>query len=123
MLISKGLSSILKAVSEGSSISSLYLKGNNISGQLVEQLGDMLLHNNTIKVMHVDWNNLGSQVDAFAKFCDGLAKNNCIEELDLKFNQISTLCADSLVRVFKSNRNLKNLDLAWNFLGILNTTL
>ncbi|XP_011498329.1 PREDICTED: leucine-rich repeat-containing protein 45-like [Ceratosolen solmsi marchali] len=117
MLIPKGSSYILKALFEGSSVSSLYLKGNNINGPLVEQLGEMLIHNNTLKIIHIEWNNLGSQIDCFYKFCDGLAKNNCLEELDLRYNQISTNCADPLVKVLTRNKNLKKLDLAWNSLG------
>jgi Ran GTPase-activating protein (RanGAP) involved in mRNA processing and transport len=117
MLIPKGSSYILKSLYEGSSISTLYLKGNNINGALVEQLGEMLLYNNTLKVMHIEWNNLGSQADFFSKFCDGLAKNNCLEEIDLRYNQISTNCTDSITKVVIQNKNLKKFNLAWNSLG------
>lgn len=122
MLLAKGLSSIFKALCEGSTVLSLYLKGNNISGPLVEQLGEMLQRNSTLRIMHVEWNNLGSQVDCFAKFCDGLARNHYIEELDLRYNQISTMCADSLAAALKTNRSLKNLDLSWNSLGNFRVT-
>lgn len=119
MLLSKGLSSILKSLHEGSSVTSLYLKGNNISGPLVEQLGDMLIHNNTLKVLHIEWNNLGSDVDSFAKFCEGLSKNHFVEELDLRYNQISSQCSDPLSKALKINTSLRNIDLSWNSLGKL----
>ncbi|XP_008213793.1 leucine-rich repeat-containing protein 45 [Nasonia vitripennis] len=118
VLLPKGLTCILKALCEGSSVTTLYLKGNNICGPLVEHLGEVLLRNNTIKIMHVEWNNLGSQIDSFAKFCDNLAKNHYLEELDLRYNQISTLCADSLAAALSSNTSLKNFDLSWNSLGM-----
>ncbi|XP_014212994.1 leucine-rich repeat-containing protein 45-like [Copidosoma floridanum] len=118
MLLAKGLSCIFKALRQGSSVTCLYLKGNNISGPLVEQLGQVLSSNNTLKVMHIEWNNLGSQVDSFAKFCVGLSKNHHIEELDLRYNQISTLCADHFSTALRQNKSLKKLDLAWNSLGM-----
>lgn len=117
MLLSKGLSCILKSLHEGSSVTSIHLKGNNINGPLVEQLGNMLLHNNTLKVLHIEWNNLGSDIDSFTKFCEGLSKNHFIEELDLRYNQISSQCSDPLSKALKMNTNLRNVDLSWNSLG------
>lgn len=117
MLLSKGLSSILKSLHEGSSVTSLYLKGNNISGPLVEQLGEMLMHNNTLKILHIEWNNLGSDIDSFTKFCEGLSKNHFVEELDLRYNQISSQCSDPLSKALKMNTSLRNIDLSWNSLG------
>ncbi|XP_014235287.1 leucine-rich repeat-containing protein 45-like [Trichogramma pretiosum] len=118
MLLSKGLTSIFKALSQGSSVHSLFLKGNNISGHLVDQLGELFLSNNTLKIVHIEWNNLGGQVQSFSKFCTGLARNHHIEELDLRYNQISTLCADALAAAFITNKNLKRVDLSWNSLGM-----
>ncbi|KAJ8665021.1 hypothetical protein QAD02_006683 [Eretmocerus hayati] len=118
MLLPKGLTSILKALCEGSSVISLCLRGNNISGKLVEVLGEVLEVNSTLKILSVEWNNLGSQVDSFSKFCHGLAKSSQLEELDLRYNQISTVCADSLSDALKNNKSLKKLDLAWNSLGL-----
>ncbi|XP_033214878.1 leucine-rich repeat-containing protein 45-like [Belonocnema kinseyi] len=118
MLLPKGLSSFLNALCDGSSISYLNLKGNSISGSTVEQLGQVFLHNNTLKILHLEWNSLGSNVECFSAFCEGLSKNHNLEELDLKYNQISPHCAEALSKVLKYNKSLKNLDLAWNTLGL-----
>lgn len=118
MLLSKGINSIINALCEGSSVSSLYLKGNNISGQVVEQLGRMLLHNNTLKTLSIEWNSLGSQVDSFSKFCAGLSRNHNVEELDLRYNQLSSRCAEPLSKALRSNQSLKSVDLSWNSLGL-----
>ncbi|XP_015590670.1 leucine-rich repeat-containing protein 45 [Cephus cinctus] len=118
MLLSKGLTSILNALCEGSSVISLNLKGNNIYGSVVAQLGEVFIHNNTLKKLNIEWNSLGSDVDSFKKFCEGLSKNHNIEELDLRYNQISPHCADALSKSLKYNKSLKYLDLAWNTLGL-----
>ncbi|XP_046465997.1 leucine-rich repeat-containing protein 45-like [Neodiprion pinetum] len=116
--LSKSLSCILNALCEGSNMTSLNLKGNNIHGPTVAQLGQVLVHNNTLKLLNVEWNSLGSHVDSFTKFCDGLTKNHNIEELDLRYNQISPYCAEALCKVLKLNKSLKVLDLAWNTIGL-----
>lgn len=118
MLLSKGLGSILNALCEGSNITVLNLKGNNINGPSVAQLGQVLVHNNTLRVLNIEWNSLGSHVDSFTKFCDGLIKNYNIEELDLRYNQISPYCAEALSRVLKFNKSLRILNLAWNTIGL-----
>lgn len=118
MLLPKGILRIFKALRGPSTISSLHLRGNNIGGNLAEELGETLARNNTIRILNIEWNNLGSQEDAFAKFCDGLACNHSVEELDLRYNQVSTLCADFLSDALKKNRSLRKLNLEWNSLGM-----
>lgn len=118
MLLSKGLDSILDALCEGSSVTSLNLKGNNINGPAVAQLGKIFLHNNTIKSLSIEWNSLGSDIDAFGKFCEGLGMNHNIEALDLRYNQISPHCAESLAKALRTNKSLNTVDLAWNTLGL-----
>lgn len=118
MLLSKGIGFILNALCEGSNITSLNLKGNNINGPTVAQLGQVLVHNNTLKILNIEWNSVGSHVDSFVKFCDGLTKNHNIEELDLRYNQISPYCAEALAKVLRLNKSLMVLDLAWNTIGL-----
>lgn len=84
MLLSRGLASILNALCEGTAVTSLNLRGNNISGLTVTQLSKVLACNNTLMRLHIEWNNIGLDLDSFATFCDGLAKNHNIEQLDLR---------------------------------------
>lgn len=118
-MLSRGLSSIFNALSEGSCVECLNLKGNNVSGALVAELGQMFTHNNTLKRLHIEWNSIGSNPECFAKFCEGLCRNYNITELDLRYNQISLNCAQSLSKVIKFNRSIKSMDLSWNTLGLL----
>ncbi|XP_043280152.1 leucine-rich repeat-containing protein 45-like [Venturia canescens] len=118
MLLSKGLSSILGALCEGSTVTSLNLKGNNVNGPMVGLLGKIFLHNNTLKQLSLEWNSLGSNLEEFGKFCEGLGMNHNIEELDLRYNQISPHCSEALSKALRMNKSLKSVDLAWNTLGL-----
>lgn len=84
MLLPKGLDSILNAFCEGTAVTTLKLKGNNVNGSSVVQLGQVLAYNNTLKQLYIEWNSIGSHVDSFAAFCDGLTKNHNIEQVDLR---------------------------------------
>ncbi|KAK0083368.1 hypothetical protein PV325_008901 [Microctonus aethiopoides] len=118
MLISTGMSKILEALNNGSNITSLNLKGNNISGAIASQLGDIFHHNNTLKHLYIKWNALGTDKASFDKFCEGLCVNHNIEEIDLRYNQITSYSAEALSNVLRKNRSLKIMNLAWNTLGL-----
>ncbi|XP_014474741.1 PREDICTED: leucine-rich repeat-containing protein 45-like [Dinoponera quadriceps] len=118
MLLSKGLASILDALCEGTTVTTLHLKGNNVNGPAVAQLGRVFACNNTLKRLHIEWNSVGSDADSFTAFCDGLAKNHNIEQLDLRYNQISAHCAEHLCKIIRANKSLKSIDLSWNTLGL-----
>ncbi|XP_063995011.1 leucine-rich repeat-containing protein 45-like [Diachasmimorpha longicaudata] len=118
MLISKGLSRILDALISGSNLTSLNLKGNNITGPIVSQLGEIFHRNNTLRSLNIEWNSLGTDTECFATFCEGLSSNNSLEELDLRYNQISPLCTAALSKALTRNKSLKILNLGRNNLGI-----
>ncbi|XP_011304767.1 leucine-rich repeat-containing protein 45-like [Fopius arisanus] len=117
MLISKGLSRIFEALTEGSALTALNLKGNNIAGAVVSQLGEIFHRNHTLRILNLEWNSLGTDTECFSKFCEGLSCNNSLEELDLRYNQISPLCTEALTKVLTRNKSLKILNLGRNNLG------
>ncbi|KMQ92235.1 leucine-rich repeat-containing protein 45 [Lasius niger] len=118
MLLPEGLDSILNAFCEGTAVTTLKLKGNNVNGPSVAQLGRVLAYNNTLKQLYIEWNSVGSHIDSFAVFCDGLTRNYNIEQLDLRYNQISPHCAEHLCKMIHRNKVLKSIDLSWNTLGL-----
>ncbi|XP_032682026.1 leucine-rich repeat-containing protein 45-like [Odontomachus brunneus] len=118
MLLSKGLASILDALCQGTTVTTLHLKGNNVNGPAVAQLGRVFACNNTLKRLHIEWNSIGSDANSFTAFCDGLVKNHNIEQLDLRYNQISSHCAEHLCKIIRANKSLKSIDLSWNTLGL-----
>ncbi|PAA66209.1 hypothetical protein BOX15_Mlig003156g1 [Macrostomum lignano] len=97
----------------------LDLKGNGIRGRTVELLGSYLEHNESLKCLILEWNQLGMLEKSFAAFCDGLAKNSGLEILDLRNNQLNHECASDLAKVVRCNSSLTVIDLRWNTVGLL----
>ena len=86
--------------------------------------------------LRLEWNQLGSMdTPAFASFCDALANNKALIELDLRNNDISHVGATELATALKRNVTLRVLgnkclktsinsltnatflDLRWNNIG------
>ena len=95
-------------MSRSSSIRTLYLSGNNMSGSCVVQLGDLLRANNNLLKLHLEWNCVGQHSESFAQFCSGLASNNSLESLNLRSD---------------NNRNNTNSPAGLKFLQVLSTDI
>ena len=95
-------------MSRSSSIRTLYLSGNNMSGSCVVQLGDLLRANNNLLKLHLEWNCVGQHSESFAQFCSGLASNNSLESLNLRSD---------------NNRNNTNSPAELKFLQVLSTDI
>ncbi|XP_028423384.1 leucine-rich repeat-containing protein 45 isoform X2 [Perca flavescens] len=97
----------------------LDLKGNNLRSTGAEMLGKLLARNNTLRRLVLEWNALGVWDEAFSLFCDGLASNSVLTQLDLRNNQINHHGASELALALKRNTTVQVLDLRWNNIGLL----
>ncbi|XP_041671827.1 leucine-rich repeat-containing protein 45 [Cheilinus undulatus] len=97
----------------------LDLKGNNLRSKGAEVLGKLLARNKTLRRLVLEWNALGVWDEAFSLFCEGLAANSVLTELDLRNNQINHKGASELALALKRNNTVKVLDLRWNNIGLL----
>uniref|UniRef100_A0A3Q1CJJ8 Uncharacterized protein n=1 Tax=Amphiprion ocellaris TaxID=80972 RepID=A0A3Q1CJJ8_AMPOC len=84
-----------------------------------EMLGKLLARNKTLRRLVLEWNALGVWDEAFSLFCDGLASNTSMKQLDLRNNQINHHGASELALALKRNNTLEVLDLRWNNIGLL----
>ncbi|XP_039644727.1 leucine-rich repeat-containing protein 45 isoform X3 [Perca fluviatilis] len=82
-------------------------------------LGKLLARNNTLRRLVLEWNALGVWDEAFSLFCDGLASNSVLTQLDLRNNQINHHGASELALALKRNTTVQVLDLRWNNIGLL----
>lgn len=57
----------------------------------------------------MEWNALGISEEAFSLFCDGLASNSVLTQLDLRNNQINHRGATELALALKHNCTLEKL--------------
>ena len=62
----------------------LHLGGNNMTGGCVAALGDLLRASPGLARLHLEWNCVGGDQEAFAQLCSGLAASSSLELLDLR---------------------------------------
>ncbi|CAF1206875.1 unnamed protein product [Didymodactylos carnosus] len=101
------LQALLHGLYTNTTCKTLELKGNNIHGGATEALAKLMRKNKTLRNLRLEWNQLG-QMDtpAFSVFCDALADNKGLIELDLRNNSISHFY-------------IQSPDLRWNNVGLI----
>lgn len=119
MLSEEGVKLLLNGLCSNTTVKVLDLKGNNMRGTGAEALGQLLVRNKMLRRLVLEWNALGMWEEGFAVFCEGLASNASLAQLDLRNNQINHQGAAELCIALKRNTTLQELDLRWNSIGLL----
>ncbi|XP_067100729.1 leucine-rich repeat-containing protein 45 isoform X1 [Osmerus mordax] len=119
MLSEEGAKLLLHGLCANTTVKVLDLKGNNLRSTGAEALGKLLARNKTLRRLVLEWNALGMWDEAFSIFCEGLASNTNLSQLDLRNNQINHQGASELSLALKRNSTLQELDLRWNNIGLL----
>ncbi|CAF1988953.1 unnamed protein product [Rotaria magnacalcarata] len=119
-LSSDALSALLHGLMTNATCKILELKGNGIQGSGTEALSKVLRKNQTIRTLRLEWNQIGSMNSpAFSIFCDALADNKALIDLDLRNNDINHVGASELASALKRNTTLRAIDLRWNNVGLI----
>ncbi|XP_041818331.1 leucine-rich repeat-containing protein 45 [Chelmon rostratus] len=119
MLSEEGAKVLLTGLFDNTTVRVLDLKGNNLRSKGAEVLGKLLARNKTLRRLVLEWNALGVWDEAFSLFCEGLASNSALTQLDLRNNQINHHGASELALALKRNTTVEVLDLRWNNIGLL----
>ncbi|XP_068162237.1 leucine-rich repeat-containing protein 45 isoform X2 [Antennarius striatus] len=119
MLTEEGAKLLLTGLFQNTTVKVLDLKGNNLRAEGAKVLGKLLTHNQSLNRLVLEWNALGVWDEGFSLFCEGLASNAGLQQLDLRNNQISHQGASELALALKFNDTLEVLDLRWNNVGLL----
>uniref|UniRef100_A0A8P4K7T1 Leucine rich repeat containing 45 n=1 Tax=Dicentrarchus labrax TaxID=13489 RepID=A0A8P4K7T1_DICLA len=123
MLSEEGANMLLTGLFGNTTVKVLDLKGNNLRFKGAEVLGKLLARNKTLHRLVLEWNALGVWDEAFSLFCEGLASNSVLTQLDLRNNQINHHGAAELALALKRNNTPFSLtaftDLRWNNIGLL----
>ncbi|XP_054457253.1 leucine-rich repeat-containing protein 45 isoform X2 [Anoplopoma fimbria] len=119
MLSEEGAKVLLSGLFGNTTVKVLDLKGNNLRSTGAEVLGKLLARNKTLRRLVLEWNALGVWDEAFSLFCEGLASNSTLTQLDLRNNQINHHGAAELALALKRNTAVQALDLRWNNIGLL----
>ncbi|XP_073975374.1 uncharacterized protein isoform X2 [Rhodnius prolixus] len=114
LLSPDALGLIIESITCNQNIKELNLFGNNIKNENVPLIGKLLSRNASIETLILKWNSFGESVKCFSAFCDGLAKNESLQRLDLRNNELCENCINHLANALKNNASLKHLDLRWN---------
>jgi Ran GTPase-activating protein (RanGAP) involved in mRNA processing and transport len=113
---------IFKGLAKNTSVKSVYLKGNNISGNTVVLLGQLLRLNGSITRLSLEWNCVGLEQDCFAVLCAGLGSNKGLQVMDLRNNQLTHQAVIALSSALRFNCTLKHLG-KWKFFQLIKTIL
>ncbi|XP_038590910.1 leucine-rich repeat-containing protein 45 isoform X2 [Micropterus salmoides] len=119
MLSEEGAKLLLTGLFGNTTVKVLDLKGNNLRSTGAEVLGKLLARNKYLRRLVLEWNALGVWDEAFSLFCEGLASNSVLTQLDLRNNQINHHGASELALALKCNNTVEVLDLRWNNIGLL----
>ena len=102
---------ILQALKENSKLKALNLNGNNMTGQVAEDLASVIKNNSNLEQLYLANNNLKT---SSILILQALKNNSRLQILDFDNNYMTGETAEDLASVIKSNSNLKELYLANN---------
>ena len=99
---------ILQALQGNSQLKGLNLSQNNISGQVSQELANVIKNNQNLEQLFLSDNDLKASASVILQACN----NSQLEVLDLSRNKITGEIAKDLAGVIKNNLNLQKLGIA-----------
>lgn len=90
----------------------LVLRGNYIGVTGAKAIADLLVEQNSLVFISLEWNIIGSTGAQY--FAQALLSNRSLAHLDLRNNSINNEAAIALAEAIVKNKTLKTLDLRWN---------
>ena len=111
---------ILQALKENSQLNVLTLNGNNMTGQVAEDLANVIINNSYLEQLGLENNNLGPSATVILQ---ALKENSQFKVLNLNSNSMTGQVAEDLANVIKNNSNLEELYLSQNDLRLSATVI
>ena len=105
---------ILRALKVGTELKVLILNDNNMTGQVAEDLANVIKNNFNLKQLRLGYNNLGPSATVILR---ALKEVTQLKVLDLHGNNMTGQVAEDLANVIKNNSKLQQLCLGNNNLG------
>ena len=105
---------ILQALKENSQLKVLDLDGNNMTGQVAEDLANAINNKSGLEKLYLSNNDLRSSATVILQ---ALKENSQLKVLDLDGNNMTGQVAEDLANVIKNNSGLEELYLSDNHLG------
>ena len=105
---------ILQALVKTSTITTLFLHNNNMTGQVAESLGTVIKNNSNLEQLDLESNNIGPSAIVILQ---ALMENSKLKALNLNSNYMTGRVVKDLANVIKNNYNLQKLGLENNNFG------
>ena len=105
---------ILQALKENSQLKVLNLNNNNMTGQIAEDLANVINNNSCLEELYLSNNNL--KLSAIV-ILQALTKHSKLKMVNLSSNYMTGHVVEDLVNVIKNNSNLRQIALENNILG------
>jgi len=110
----QGIKILIPFLSDHPNISTLELKGNNISPSGFEELCNYLRFHHKLTSLICEWNCIGLEESGIQCLGNLLQYNKNLVHVDLRNNQIGINEAMIIGNILKTNTSLLSLDLRWN---------
>ena len=112
--ISKCFLNIFKGMKNISNLVSINVSHNTITDEAVDDIVYVFLHNTSLRVLDLSYNNL-STLDT-AKIFEGMKNISKLEAIDISHNAITDEAVDSIAAVLFHNSNLQVLNVSFSCL-------
>ena len=107
--------SISKYIKNSPFIKYLHFSSISLGKKGLQSIADIVLFNQNIKGLKIEWNFLNGLIEEFECFCDIISKSQ-IQILELNNNKLSSVHISAILRLLKS-KSLNILNLKWNEIG------
>lgn len=109
----EGCDTLAAYLREHPEVTSLDLKGNNITAAGLRILSPAL-RSSRLRSLSLEWNSIGNETEAIA---EAFGFSDSLQHLDLRNNRVGAVGAEHLAKLIGLNKSLVTLDLRWNELG------
>ena len=111
-LQSAGIIKILKGIMNISNLKRLNIRGNNISDEAANDIGDVLSHNTKLEELNLSCNSL--QAAGAIKVFNSMKEIVTLKKFSISKNSITDEAIPYLVPILCHNTNLEEIDLSYN---------
>ncbi|KAM3133019.1 hypothetical protein pb186bvf_014875 [Paramecium bursaria] len=95
----------------------LELRGNNITSVGFVEIFQAIRFTPLLKVLSIEWNQLGSDTQAMDTLAAFLVQNKSIQHLGMSNNKLTGDLIDGFSNALRQNTTILSIDLRWNDLG------
>lgn len=112
-----------KFLESNRSFTTIDIRGNDITGAGFAAIFRALQLSKSIRLIRAEWNHCGSSPEGLQALARLVQTNHALKSVNLPNNQIGENCGDAVAEVIASTSSLRTLNLSYNNLFSLDSTL